>query len=167
MKLLNEAVLEERGEKVEQKPECAVSLGIDAYIPERYIRSTAQRIDAYKKIASVCDEADMLDVYDELADRYGPLPKQAEILLGISLIRALGSESGFERIEKRENTVLFYTKSYTLDVWRPLITEYKGKLLISAGTTPYASLKLADKIPLQDQILALLKKYIQLKTEKA
>ena len=167
MKLLNEAVLEERGEAPKVKPECTVSLGIDAYIPEKYIRSTAQRIDAYKKIASVACETDMLDVYDELADRYGPLPKQAEILLRISLMRALGSEAGFEKIEKRTGAVLFYTGSYSLDIWRPLIAEYKGRLLISAGATPYATLKINEKDPIEEQILGLLKKYIQFRDEKA
>jgi transcription-repair coupling factor (superfamily II helicase) len=165
MKLLNEAVLEEKGETPIVKPECAVSMNVDAYIPERYIRSTAQRIDAYKKIASVETEEDMLDVYDELTDRYGPLPRQAEILLKISLIRALGSECAFERIERNNNFVMFYTKSYDFAAWRGLIAEYKGKLLLSAGNMPYAPLKISDGSAFLDEILGLLKKYIQKKSE--
>jgi transcription-repair coupling factor (superfamily II helicase) len=163
MKLLNEAVLEEKGEKPTVKPECAVSLNVDAYIPEKYIRSTAQRIDAYKKIASVENEEDMLDVYDELADRYGPLPKQADILLKISLIRALGSICEFEKIERHAQSVVFYTKTYNFEAWKPIISEYKGRVLLSAGNIPYVTLKLADINTLLDEILVLLKKYIQKK----
>jgi transcription-repair coupling factor (superfamily II helicase) len=140
-------------------------MNVDAYIPERYIRSTAQRIDAYKKIASVETEEDMLDVYDELTDRYGPLPRQAEILLKISLIRALGSECAFERIERNNNSVMLYTKSYDFAAWRGLIAEYKGKLLLSAGNMPYATLKISDGSAFLDEILGLLKKYIQKKSE--
>ena len=162
MKLLNEAVLEERGERPEPKPECAVTLSVDAYIPEKYIRSTAQRIDAYKKIASVETEEDMLDVYDELADRYGPLPKQAEVLLRISLIRALGGSAGFDKIERRNGSVLLFIKSYSLEKWRGLIAEYKGRLFLSAGSTPYVTLKIADIGRITDEILDLLKKYIQI-----
>lgn len=165
MRLLNDAVLEEKGEKPIVKPECAVSLNIDAYIPERYIRSTAQRIDAYKKIASVETEDDMYDVYDELADRYGVLPRQAEILLRISLIRALGGECGFERIEKNNTSVMLYTKTYDFSMWRELIAEYKGKLFLSAGNTPYVTLRLTDTADMLDEILGLLKKYIQKKSE--
>lgn len=166
MKLLNEAVLEEKGEKPTARSECAVALNIDAYIPERYIRSTAQRIDAYKKIASVESSEDMLYVYDELADRYGPLPRQAETLLNISLIRALGSEADFEKIEKRESSVLFFTKTYDLTAWKSLLNEYKGRLFISAGNIPYVTLKLSQNGTLVEQILELLKKYIQIKAQK-
>ncbi len=161
MKLLNEAVLEEKGEAPTVKPECTVSLNIDAYIPEKFIRSTAQRIDAYKKIASVENEEDMLDVYDELADRYGPLPKQADILLKISLIRALGRFCEFEKIERHAQSVIFYTKTYNFEAWKPIIAEYKGKVMLSAGNIPYVTLKIADINTLLDEILALLKKYIQ------
>lgn len=165
MKLLNEAVLEEKGEKPTVKQECTVTLGVDAYIPEKYIRSTAQRIDAYKKIASVCNNEDMLDVYDELSDRYGPLPKQAEVLLQISLMRALGGEADFEKIEKRNSSVLFFTRKYDLDAWRGLIAEYKGSLMLSAGSIPYVTLRLCEKMSDADQILGLLKKYIQIKKQ--
>ncbi len=166
MKLLSEAVLEEKGEAPRVKTECAVSLNTDAYLPERFIRSTAQRIDAYKKIASVENEEDMDDVYDELTDRYGALPKQAEALLKISLIRAMGSQCGFEKIEKHNTSAVFYTKTYDFEAWKPLISEYKGKLFLSAGNIPYVTLKLTDLNGFVDEILTLLKKYIQKISEK-
>jgi transcription-repair coupling factor (superfamily II helicase) len=161
VKILERAVLEEKGEAPTVKPECTVSLNIDAYIPEKYIRSTAQRIDAYKKIASVENEEDMFDVYDELADRYGPLPKQADILLKISLIRAIGRFCEFEKIERHAQSVIFYTKTYNFEAWKPIIAEYKGKVMLSAGNIPYVTLKISDINTLLDEILALLKKYIQ------
>ena len=165
MKLLNEAVLEEKGETVERKPECTVSLNTDAYIPERYIRSSAQRIEAYKKIALVETEDDMYDVYDELADRYGVLPKQAEVLLRIALLRALGKTGGFNKVEYRNGSMLFFTQSVDMRAWQGLLTAYKGRVFVSAGTPPYITLKLqksGDKI---DETLELLKKYIQIKEE--
>lgn len=166
MKLLGEAVLEEKGETPAPKPECTVSLATDAYIPEKYIRSTAQRIDAYKKIASVETEDDMADVYDELTDRYGTLPKQAEILLSISLIRSLGGKAGFEKIEYRNGNAVMFTKSVSIAAWQALMGEYKGRLLLSAGGTPHVTLRLPEKADRADEITRLLKKYIQLTEEK-
>ncbi len=165
MKLLSEAVLEEKGETPEKRPECTVSLATDAYIPEKYIRSTAQRIDAYKKIASVETEEELEDVYDELTDRYGTLPKQAEILLSISLIRSLGSRAGFEKIEYRNGNAVMFTKSISVAAWQALMGEYKGRLLLSAGGTPYVTLRLAEKADRALEIKELLKKYIQLTEE--
>lgn len=165
MKLLNEAVLEEKGEKIEKKQECAVTLNTDAYIPEKYIRSTAQRIEAYKKIASLETEEDMLDVYDELTDRYGTLPQQAEVLLKIALLRSLGSRAGFNKAEYRNGSALFFTQSVDMKAWQGLLREYKGRLFFSAGNTPYITLKITkggDKI---GEMLEILKKYIQLKEE--
>ncbi|MBE6609649.1 MAG: transcription-repair coupling factor [Ruminococcaceae bacterium] len=166
MKLLNEAVLEEKGERIEKKVECSVSLNTDAYIPEKYIRSTAQRIDAYKKIASVETEEDKDDVYDELADRYGTPPKQALILLDISLIRSMGGSAGFDKIELRNGAALMFTKSFDMEIWKKLLSDYKGKLFLSAGNTPYATLKISGKNGVTGEILDLLKKYIQIKVAK-
>ncbi len=161
MKLLNEAVLEEKGEAPEKRRECTVSLQTDAYIPERFIRSTAQRIDAYKRIASVSCEDDMYDVYDELADRYGALPKQAVVLLNISLIRALGSQAGFEKIDYRNGAVLFFGYSLDMNAMRGLMADMPSRIRFSVGSPPYITLKLSSESDRCEESLTLLKKYIQ------
>ena len=165
MKLLSEAVLEEKGETVKPATECKVNLNTDAYIPEKYIRSTSQRIDAYKKIASVQNEEDYSDVTDELCDRYGTLPAQAVTLMKISLIRALGGSVAIDKIEKRENSALFYTGSFEPTAIREMQTAFKGRFFISAGNSPYFTVKLTGNSGFVDEILQILKKYIQIKTE--
>ena len=166
MKLLNEAILEERGEKPKEKAECTVSLNIDAYIPEKYIRSAAQRIDAYKKIATICNEEDVADVRDELTDRYGVPPTQTETLFTISLLRALGGEYGFTKIELRNGNLLFFAKSFDIGILSPLMNEFKGKAFFSAGSPPYITYKKDRTEEKCDTALKLLKKYIQLIDEK-
>ena len=47
IKILNEAVLEERGEKPKERADCTINVGRDSYIPESYISDAAQRIDIY------------------------------------------------------------------------------------------------------------------------
>jgi len=167
MKLLNEAILEEKGEKIVKRAECTVSLNVDAYIPEKYIRSTAQRIDAYKKIASICSEADVADVRDELTDRYGIPPSQTETLFVISLLRALGGEYGFTKIELRNGSILFYATNFDISVWSKIMGEFKGKVFFSAGNTPYVTYKKSPDEDKGEAALKLLKKYIQLIGEKS
>ena len=75
VKLLNEAVLTEKGETVEEKTECVVSLDFDANLPDRYVRSATQRMTLYKRISLIESRYDMEDMTDELLDRYGDLPK--------------------------------------------------------------------------------------------
>ena len=72
----SEAVAVAKGEKPEvQNTECLVDIRIGAHIPEDYIESLPQRIDIYKKIASVENEKDASDIIDELIDRFGTPPE--------------------------------------------------------------------------------------------
>lgn len=71
LKLLEEAVLEERGEKPEQRAECAADLAVSANIPESYVPSQEQRMDLYRRIALVRTEAEADDLMDEVIDRFG------------------------------------------------------------------------------------------------
>lgn len=79
LKMLSEAVAVAKGEKPEvQNTECLVDIRIGAHIPEDYIESLPQRIDIYKKIASVENEKDASDIIDELIDRFGTPPRQSK-----------------------------------------------------------------------------------------
>ncbi|MDE7137250.1 MAG: transcription-repair coupling factor, partial [Ruminococcus sp.] len=85
LKLLSEAVAEEKGEKPEKIPECLIDIQIDAHIPEKYISSLNQRIDIYRKIMIVNNKEDKADLIDELIDRYGEPPKSVLGLIEVSL----------------------------------------------------------------------------------
>ena len=90
LKLLEEAVLEERGEKPERPTECAADLSVAASIPDRYVPSPEQRMDLYRRIAAIRSEADADDVMDELIDRYGDPPRTVNNLISVALLRAEG-----------------------------------------------------------------------------
>ena len=101
-KMLEEAVIEERGEKVpEKKAATLVDLTTDAVLPPLYVKESAERLEVYRRIASIRHIRDYRDVYDELLDRYGDPPAEALALLDISYIRAFGERAGFSRIRAR------------------------------------------------------------------
>ncbi len=155
MKLLEESVLEEKGIQKYVIPECAVEFNINAYIPEYYIKSSNQRIDAYKKISLIEEKRDMMDVYDELMDRFGKIPPETENLLKISLIRVLGGLCGFSRLVKKGNEVAFFSGGdFNFKNMSLLASLSKGKLSIKMGKEAYVSLK-TDKDFLS-QIMELL-----------
>lgn len=108
LKLLDEAVREERGEKDVHKEECLVDIRIDAYIPEKYISNQAQRVDCYRKIARVESEEDSLDVIDELIDRYGEPPESVTGLVTVAKLRNMASLCGIAEITQVGNNMLFY-----------------------------------------------------------
>ena len=94
LKLLEEAVLEERGEKPQRPTECAADLSVAASIPDRYVPSPEQRMDLYRRIAAIRSEADADDVVDELIDRYGDPPRTVNNLISVALLRAHAADNG-------------------------------------------------------------------------
>ena len=166
LKILNDAVLEEKGITPKEKTECIINIGRDSYIPETYIPSSAQRIDIYKKIAAIETGADVDDIADELLDRYGDMPASVENLLSISLTRALASECGFIQIDKKQDDVLIYPKKLELAVWSALSEEYPGRVILKPAEKPHVLCRGLKKEPIFTFIDDLLKKYIQIKLKK-
>lgn len=124
IKLLNEAILEERdGTAAKPIEKCTVSMRCDASLPSSYVPSAAERIDLYRRIALIDCTADRADLAQELRDRYGKLPPQAKQLLDISYLRALGTAQGFSKIEQQQSGVLLYPQNDDMAYWIAFMTE--------------------------------------------
>ena len=144
LKLLEEAVLEERGEEKQIETECSADLTVSANIPERYVPSPEQRMDLYRRIAAIRTNDDASDLLDEMLDRYGEAPRSVMALLDVALLRAAAAKAGVSDISQKKDVLKF-----TLAVFRPeaLVavcgqTKYKHRLTIAAGDTPALTLKL-------------------------
>ena len=136
VKLLERAVLEERGEVVEEKCECIVNLNFDACLPERYVKAPTQRMSLYKRISLIENEYDLSDMTDELLDRYGDLPKAASNLLQISLIRSMAQRAGITQIRQDGNSVMIAAPELDVEIWMQLAGELPGKLRMMMSATP-------------------------------
>jgi len=162
MKLLNEAILEEKGQKREERGECSVSMNLDAYIPERYIELQNYRIEAYKKISQIIEEDDLLDVTDELLDRFGELPQPVDNLLKISYLRALGERVGLSKVEYRQNCVVYHPRKFELSAWNALAVKFNGRILVNVSSSPCVSVRLKSTEDRLKLAISMLKEYIQI-----
>ena len=144
LKLLEEAVLEERGEKPERPTECAADLSVAASIPDRYVPSPEQRMDLYRRIAAIRSEADADDVMDELIDRYGDPPRTVNNLISVALLRADAARNGISQIDQKGANLNFYLDQFDLQQVSALcgLEKYRSRLLFSAGERPYLALRL-------------------------
>src|SRR5215470_232755 len=86
--LVTEAVSELKGEPVEAPIEVTIDLPVDAHLPRDYVARDDVRMEAYRRLATVTDPADVEDVRAEWADRYGPPPAPAAALLAAARLRA-------------------------------------------------------------------------------
>ncbi len=162
IKLLNNAVLEEKGETVEEKPDCTVTLLVNAYLPEKYVPYASQRISFYKRIALVETEYDRDDVLDEMMDRFGTPPKEAENLLAVSLIRSAAIRAGITSIVQEGRSVRLYVRSFDPQVWLAVSAEFPGKLRILAlENASCVAVKLSEKDDVLKLIYNLLQKYLE------
>ncbi|HEV8353971.1 MAG TPA: transcription-repair coupling factor [bacterium] len=104
-RLLDEAVRELRGQMIEDVPDAAIDLGIDAYLPEKYIEDDGQRMAAYRKLAAARTLDEAQAVAEELTDRFGALPEPAANLVEIVRLRAVAREAGVASITREKGLI--------------------------------------------------------------
>lgn len=97
-KLLDEAVRELKGEKVEEKKEVLVKVAVDAYVPNTYVSTSEERMLVYKRISAVdsVEKAESLKL--ELKKTYGDVPHVVSSLIGIALARHTAEKIGAVQI---------------------------------------------------------------------
>ena len=143
IKILEQAVLEEKGEALPEITECTVDLKVSAFIPEKYIKRPGDRIEMYKRIAAITNSEDADDVKDELLDRYGDIPKETSALINIALIRRRCESLGIVKIEERQGVLAVYPKDApTREIATGFVSKFAGRVLISMGKEPCFNIKL-------------------------
>jgi len=150
-KLLDEAVRELKGEKPGKGTnEVFIDINVSAYIDDSYISSESIKIEMYKKIASIQDEKDMLDIEDELTDRYGDIPEPVRNLLSIAYIKALAGSLGFSSVTEKKGMVILQFRSQeeiNIAAVGRLAEKHKRKVLFNAGSNPYLSFRIDNNDP--------------------
>ena len=86
-KMLNEAVKNLKGISTKEDFNTTVDLDVDAFIPPTYIVNEVQKLDIYKRIAGIENQAECDDMREELLDRFGETPTAVQNLLRIAMIR--------------------------------------------------------------------------------
>ena len=87
VKLLEQAILELRGEPAGEAPRAALHLRVEMRIPPAYVPETHQRLSIYKRVSQVRAQGEITPLREELRDRYGPPPPEVEGLLRFAELR--------------------------------------------------------------------------------
>lgn len=139
-KMLNTAVAKLKGEKIPYEFETRLTLPVDAYMPENYIRTEAEKLTMYKRIARLSGLEELSALEDELTDRYGAVPAPAHQLLLSALIKAKAHAIGACEVKgKRDGrywiTQLSFTPQTTPDTKKAqkAAGEFGGAMLFAPG----------------------------------
>jgi transcription-repair coupling factor (superfamily II helicase) len=87
VKLLEQTILELKGEAPPDQARATLNLKLDLRIPEEYVPEVHQRMSLYKRASQVRSPAEIQALRDEVRDRYGALPPQVDALLGYAGLR--------------------------------------------------------------------------------
>lgn len=145
-KMLNDAIKSLKGDMVDEEAfETTVDMDIDAYIPASYIKNEMQKLDIYKRIADIENEEEMMDMQEELIDRFGDMPAAVNNLLHIALIKALCHQAYVIALSQKGNDVrlMMYPKAkLAIENIPELVTRYKGRLKFIPQPEPCFEYKL-------------------------
>ena len=145
LKLLDEAVLEEKGE-APKTPDCTADLNVTANVDKNYVARGEERMDLYRRMAAIRSEEDADDLLDEIVDRYGEPPKGVLNLIDIALLRATARNVGVKDIKQKAGDVFFTLTELNFEAISQLCSspEYKNRLLfVATAKEPTLRLKLA------------------------
>lgn len=144
LKLLDEAVKEQKGETVKEEVTCQVDLKVSAFLDDEYISDHATKLEIYKKISLIRTREDMEDMVDELTDRFSDIPTETMNLMEISYLRAMCEELGIYDVSEISGTVTFRLQELSQELISAVLnlgSQYKGKVLFGAGAKPYFSIR--------------------------
>ena len=148
LKLLDEAVLEERGE-APKAPDCTADLNVTANVDKDYVSRGEERMDLYRRMAAIREQADADDLLDEIVDRYGEPPKGVLNLIDIALLRAKARKAGIQDIRQKASDVLFTLANLNFEAVSMLCAEadYKNRVqFVATAKQPTLRLKLVSGV---------------------
>jgi len=113
VKLLERTVLELKGESTGEERRAAVALGVELRVDGEYVSGSNQRLALYRRVALARDDQELTELLDELADRYGPVPRKVLRLVEFGRIRLMADRLGIESIEREKHLLVIKFKSDT------------------------------------------------------
>ncbi len=161
LKLLDEAVLEEKGER-QKEPECTADLNVTASVDKDYVSRGEERMDLYRRMAAIRSQEDADDLLDEIVDRYGEPPKGVLNLVEIALLRANARNVGICDIRQKAGEVQFTLYNLNFEAVSALCSEadYKNRVqLVATAKQPTIRLKLAAGVDSLRQSKVFIQRY--------
>ena len=161
LKLLDEAVLEEKGE-APKAPECTADLNVTANIARDYVERGEERMDLYRRMAAIRSDEDADDLLDEIVDRYGEPPRGVLNLVDIALLRAKAKECAITDIRQKSGEVWFTLAELNFEAVSKICADedYQKRVqFVASAKVPTLRLKLSPKIDSLKQSKVFVEKY--------
>ena len=138
--LLADAVKQIKNEAVEAIPTAVIDLGFTTYIPRNYIPADRHRMGVYRKIAVARGGDDLKEIAGELADVYGPVPEEVELLVELAGLRIKASKWDIKSIVASGQDLMFTFAKDHSGKTDSLFAKMSGNIRIPDPKTVYLRL---------------------------
>ena len=143
MRMVGEAVHEYKSgiiETSEPNHDCKVELPINAHLDAAYVTGERLRLDLYRRLADVRNREDVDAIEEELKDRFGELPQEAQTLLGVAALRAFAKSISLREVVAQGKFVRLSPINLPESKQITLARLYPGSLYKSASSTVLVAL---------------------------
>ncbi len=140
-KIINEAIqdlkeelnLEPTAEKMETaEVDSKIEINVDAFLPANYVNTGSERVDLYRRLIESKSEKEIQELQDEVEDRFGKMPKEAQNLFDYVLTKRLAKMAKVEKLSFNDNQIVGkFAKE-----WIPAGEQFRpwlGRIVRSAG----------------------------------
>jgi len=126
--LLEETVMELKGEITVKNKPAIIDINTTAFIPDDWVGSTEQKMIEYKRLADVKNENELEHITAEWKDRFSKIPEEVENLIKLIKLRLLATECSFTLIREAGNFIRIYTP-FTPYEWNILKNKIDKNIL--------------------------------------
>ncbi len=109
-KLLKKTIDSIQGKKVVSFADTKIEIPNLAKLPEWYVNEISLRIEIYQRLGDAENEAEVELIKNELIDRFGKLPIEAEWLITIAKVRVFAASKGITSIKLEKHTLIVERK---------------------------------------------------------
>jgi transcription-repair coupling factor (superfamily II helicase) len=88
--------------------EVQIDTDLEVFLPDNYINIVKERLALYQKLSTLKTQDELNDFENQLIDRFGPLPKEAQELIESVRLKWIATQLGMERLLIKKNTCICY-----------------------------------------------------------
>ena len=129
-RLLAEAVGELQGKPQQPEMDVSLDLPLAAYLPEDYVADSAVRLNLYQRLATIKAEEGVGALMEELQDRFGPMPIEAQNLFYLLNLKLLAKGIGVSSITNVGGEIVLKLDGIPLAVRGRLQRRYRSRIKV-------------------------------------
>ncbi len=126
--MMEKAVRELKGEEVVEEITPEIHFHLPAFIPESYVEDPGERLSLYRRLSLSRSEEEVELVREELIDRFGKIPKEADHLLEVIKVKILLTRLSIKKFEEAPSQfVLTFDESTRVSPQRVVDFVHRGE----------------------------------------